>query len=160
MSSSWTNKVEHVRDGEPVDSKTDSRPTRALENQARYLKDRVDGIENKEALVLYSSAVEADASTGMAVYWNGERSRFERALAEFLFNQETRTIETSPLCDVLGVVLYKHSSEVADILIYGKGEMDISGLIDDGGALVAGRYFLSGKVILYIGRENFCLSCI
>lgn len=146
MSSSWTNKVEHVRDGEPVDSKTDSRPTRALENQARYLKDRVDGIENKEALVLYSSAVEADASTGMAVYWNGERSRFERALAEFLFNQETRTIETSPLCDVLGVVLYKHSSEVADILIYGKGAMDISGLIDDGGALVAGRYFLSGKV--------------
>lgn len=146
MASSWTNKVEHVRDGEPVDSKTDSRPTRALESQARYLKDRVDGIENKEALVLYDSAIEADASVGMAVYWNGERSRFERALSEFLFNQETRIIETSPLCDVLGVVLFKHSSEVADILIYGKGDIDIAGVIDDSSALTAGRYFLSGKV--------------
>jgi hypothetical protein len=146
MSSSWTNKVEHVRDGEPVDSKTDSRPTRALESQARYLKDRVDGIENKEALVLYDSAIESDASVGMPVYWNGERSRFERALSEFTFNQETRIIETSPLCDVLGVVLYKHSAEVADILIYGKGSIDITDVIDDGSSLTAGRYFLSGKV--------------
>lgn len=38
MSSSWTNKVEHVIDGESVEAKVDSRPTRALENQARYLK--------------------------------------------------------------------------------------------------------------------------
>ena len=146
MASSWTNKVEHVRDGEPVDSKTDSRPTRALESQARYLKERVDGIENKEALVIYDSAVEADAAVGMAVYWNGLRARFERALAEFSFNEETRIIETSPLCDVLGVVLYKHSAEVADILIYGKGALDIASVIDDGSSVTAGRYFLSGKV--------------
>ena len=154
MSSSWTNKVEHVRDGEPVDSKTDSRPTRALESQARYLKDRVDGIENKEALVLYDSAIESEASVGMPVYWNGDRARFERALSEFTFNQETRIIETSPLCDVLGVVLYKHSAEVADILIYGKGSIDITDVIDDGSALTAGRYFLSGKVKGKIGRAH------
>ena len=145
MSSSWTNKVEHVTDGESVEARVDSRPTRALENQARYLKERVDGIENKEALVIYDSAVEADAALGMSVYWNGTRSRFERALAGFEFNQETKILETSPLCEVIGIVLYKHGPEVADILIFGKGEIDITGVIDGGGALSPGRYYLSGR---------------
>jgi hypothetical protein len=145
MSSSWTNKVEHVIDGESVEAKVDSRPTRALENQARYLKERVDGIENKEALVIYDSAVEADATLGMAVCWNGTRSRFERALAGFEFNQDTKILETSPLCEVIGIILYKHGPEVADILIFGKGEIDITGVIDGGGDLSPGRYYLSGK---------------
>lgn len=146
MSSSWTNKVEHVRDGEPIEAKVDSRPTRALEGQAQYLKDRVDGIENKEALVAYDSAVEPDLTVGMAVCWNGPRSRFERALAGFEFNQQTRTLETSPLSDVLGVVLYKHGAEVADILLVGRGAIDISSVIDDNSPDEPGRYFLSGKV--------------
>lgn len=146
MSSSWTNKVEHVRDGEPVEARVDSRPTRALEDQARYLKDRVDGIENKEALVAYDSAVEPELTVGMAVHWNGVRSRFERALAGFEFNQQTRTLETSPLSDVLGVVLYKHSAEVADILLYGKGSINIASVLDDSLPASPGRYFLSGKI--------------
>ena len=146
MSSSWTNKVEHVRDGEPIEAKVDSRPTRALEGQAQYLKDRVDGIENKEALVAYDSAVEPDLTVGMAVCWNGPRSRFERALAGFEFNQQTRTLETSPLSDVLGVVLYKHGAEVADILLVGRGAINISSVIDDNSTAEPGRYFLSGKV--------------
>lgn len=145
MASSWTNKVDHVRDGEPVEAKVDSRPTRALESQSRYLKDRIDGIENKEALVLYEAAVEPDVVSGMPVCWNGDRSRFERAVAEFKFNRESKTLETSPLSDVVGVVAYKHSSTIADVVMSGKYAIDISDVIDDGAALTAGRYFLSGK---------------
>lgn len=72
----------------------------------------------------------------MSVYWNGTRSRFERALAGFEFNQDTKILETSPLCEVIGIVLYKHGPEVADILIFGKGEIDITGVIDGGGAFI------------------------
>lgn len=145
MSSSWTNKIEHVKDGEAVEAKVDSRPTRALENQSRYLKDRIDGIENKEALVAYDCPVESEVTVGMAVYWNSIVSRFDRALAGYEFDQETRTLETSPMCDVIGVALYKHSEEVADILLIGKGNIDIDSVIDGGGPVVPGRYYLSGK---------------
>jgi hypothetical protein len=145
MSSSWTNKIEHVKDGEAVEAKVDSRPTRSLENQSRYLKDRIDGIENKEALVAYDCPVEAAVTIGMAVYWNAEISRFDRALAGYEFDMETRTLETSPMCDVIGVALYKHSEEVADILLIGKGNIDIASVIDGGGPVVPGRYYLSGK---------------
>lgn len=145
MASSWTNKVEHVNDGESVESRVDSRPTRALENQSRYLKDRIDGIENKESLILFEAAVEADATIGMAVCWNGATSRFERALAEFRFNRENGVLETSPLSDVIGVIGYKHSSSVADIIIFGKYALDISSVIDSASPVTAGRYFLSGR---------------
>lgn len=145
MSSSWTNKIDHVTDGEAVEAKVDSRPTRALENQSRYLKDRVDGIENKEALVAYDCPVDSAVIVGMAVYWNAEISRFDRALAGYEFDQETRTLETSPMCDVIGVALYKHSAEVADILLIGKGNIDIASVIDGGGPVTPGRYYLSGK---------------
>lgn len=145
MASSWTNKVEHVRDGEPVESRVDSRPTRALESQARYLKDRIDGIENRESLVITEAAVESDASLGMAVYWNGATSRFERALAEFKFNRENGVLETSPLSEVIGVVGYKHSSTIADVIIFGKYTLNIASVIDDSSSVTAGRYYLSGK---------------
>lgn len=145
MASSWTNKVEHVRDGEPVESKVDSRPTRALENQSRYLKDRIDGIESKESLVSYEAVVESDAIIGMAVRWNGATAQFERALAEFQFNRETSTLETSPLSDVVGVIAYKHSATIADVVLFGKYPINIASVIDDASEVTSGRYFLSGK---------------
>ena len=145
MSSSWTDKVQHVVDGERVEAKVDSRPTRALENQARYLKERVDGIENKSALVAYDCAVEPDVVIGNPVYWNGPNARFEKALAGFEFNRESRILETSPLSEVIGIVSYKHTSTIADILISGKGKVNISGVLDQGNQVVPGRYYLSGK---------------
>jgi hypothetical protein len=145
MASSWTNKVEHVRDGEPVEARVDSRPTRALENQSRYLKDRIDGIENRESLVIFEAAVEPDAILGMAVRWNGDLARFERALAEFKFNRENGVLETSPLSEVIGVVGYKHSSTIADVIIFGRYTLDIEAVIDDESGVTPGRYFLSGK---------------
>ena len=153
MASSWTNKVEHVKDGEAVEARVDSRPTRALENQARYLKDRIDGIESKDSLIVYEEAVEADATIGMAVYWNAERSRFERAIAEFKFNRDNGVLETSPLSDVLGIVGYKHTSTVADIVLFGKYSLDISGVMDDALPITAGRYFLSGKTKGKLARK-------
>ena len=153
MASSWTNKVEHVNDGEPVEARVDSRPTRALENQSRYLKDRIDGIENKESLILFEAAVEADATIGMAVCWNGTTSRFERALAEFRFNRENGVLETSPLSDVIGVIGYKHSSSVADIIIFGKYTLNIASVMDDALPVTAGRYFLSGRTKGKLARK-------
>ena len=153
MASSWTNKVEHVKDGESVESRIDSRPTRALENQSRYLKDRIDGIESKESLVIFEAAIEPDATLGMAVYWNGERARFERSIAEFKFNRDNGVLETSPLSDVLGIVGYKHSSTIADVILFGKYSVNIANVIDDGLPVTAGRYFLSGKTKGKLSRK-------
>lgn len=153
MASSWTNKVEHVKDGEAVESKVDSRPTRALENQSRYLKDRIDGIESKEALVQFEAPIESEATIGMAVYWNSAASRFERALAEFKFNRENGALETSPLSDVVGIVSYKHTATIADVVLFGRYAVDIASVIDDSLPLTAGRYFLSGKVKGKLSRK-------
>ena len=45
MSGTWINRIRHVDDGEAVNGAVDSRPTRTLEGNAQYLKDRIDSAE-------------------------------------------------------------------------------------------------------------------
>ena len=58
MSGTWINRVRHVNDGEAVNGAIDSRPTRALEGNTQYLKDRIDSAELGEGVIAYGETVE------------------------------------------------------------------------------------------------------
>ncbi len=72
MADTYAHAIQHIRDGEPVDSNVSSRPDRALEARQNYLLDRVNAASLGERAVAAGVALEADAAVGMPVYWNAD----------------------------------------------------------------------------------------
>jgi hypothetical protein len=147
MPGTWINRVQHVNDGEAVSGAIDSRPTRALEGNAQYLKDRIDSAELGEGVLAYGETVESAAQVGMAVYRNAVTAQYERALAAVVADPVSGTLVPAASCDVVGIVAFKWNATKADILLAGRQQVDISaavaGALPD--AAPAGRYYLSSQ---------------
>jgi hypothetical protein len=148
----WTNRVRHVADGEPVDGATDGRPTRTLENNLQYIRSRIDDAELGEGVVAHDETVEPSTQIGMAVYRNAMTARYERALAAVEHDPPSGTLVPAPSADVVGVVLYKTAIDKADILLAGRGRIDLSGAVD--GPPLPGRYYLSGSTPGMLVRQR------
>lgn len=149
----WINRVRHTTDGEPVNAATDGRPTRALEGNAAYLKDRIDSAELGEGVVAHDETVEPAAQVGMAVYRNPATARYERALAAVEQDVDTGTLVPAASSDVVGVVVFKSSITGADILLAGRRRVDISAAVA-GGDAAPGRYYLSSSVPGTLTRQR------
>ena len=149
MPKTWVQNVGHVRDGEEVRASVTGRATRALEKQTGYLKERLEGLEESEAVFARGQIVEPDAAVGMAVYFDTADQRFERALAALETDPSTGALVTAPSSDVVGVIWFKESSTTADILLLGKARLALDAAVD--GAPIAGQYYLSavepGKLV-------------
>lgn len=151
MAGSWNANINFIQDGERVDANVSGRPDRALSDRTSYLKDRIDAIDNGQALFAFDVAVEASVLIGQAVYWNASTQKFEKALASVVIDAEGSLVN-SPESEVVGVVFSKTSSTVATLLISGKATLDISNAIS--GALQAGRYFLSANTAGQLERQS------
>jgi hypothetical protein len=154
MPGTWINRVKHVNDGEPVNGAVDSRPTRALEGNAQYLKNRIDSAEMGEGVIAYGETVEAAALIGMAVYRNSDpaHARYERALAavESAIDPDgkpTGILVPSASSDTVGIIIFKYNATKADILLAGRHQVDISAAVDPttlvNNIAPPGRYYLS-----------------
>lgn len=140
--SAWPNDVRHVVDGEPVDAATTGRPTRTLEGQTRYLKERLAGIEAGDAVVLGDRTVAPETLVGSPVYYDPVNDRFDLALAA-IDTDANGYAAGAASADVIGVVLRKSSSTLADICIVGAVSLDLSAVVE--GDVLPGRYYLSGR---------------
>jgi hypothetical protein len=154
MSGTWINRVKHVNDGEAVAGPIDSRPTRALEGNAQYLKARIDAAELGEGVIAYGETVEPDALIGMAVYRNNTTARYERALAAVVTDPSTGVMYPAASSDCVGIIVFKYNATKADILLSGRQLVDISQAVtfvtpvNGNGTKLAppGRYYLSSFV--------------
>jgi hypothetical protein len=147
MPGTWINRIQHVNDGEPVSGAVDSRPTRGLEGNTQYLKDRLDSAELGEGVCAYGETVEAAAAVGMPVYRNSVTAQYERAFAAVVPDPATGVLVPAPSCDCVGIIIFKYNATLADILLGGQRQVDLSAAVDptllvDGVAL-PGRYYLS-----------------
>jgi len=128
MAGSWNANINFIQDGERVDANVSGRPDRALSDRTSYLKDRIDAIDNGQALFAFDVAVESSVLVGQAVYWNATSQQFEKALASVVIDSEGSLVNSTE-SEVVGVVFSKTSSTVATLLISGKASLDISAAI-------------------------------
>ena len=150
MAGSWNANINFIQDGERVDANVSGRPDRALSDRTSYLKDRIDAIDNGQALFAFDVAVESSVLVGQAVYWNATSQQFEKALASVVIDAEGSLVNSAE-SEVVGVVFSKTSSTVATLLISGKAALDISNAIV--GSVQVGRYFLSANTVGQLERQ-------
>ncbi len=138
----YNRRVSLVRDGEQVKAGTPNRPLGQLAQNTDYLLSLIDAASLGATVFARSVSVEAGAAVGMPVYYNTATARFERALARASIEEADGFVATADSAQVVGVVYLKHNSTLADLLLYGWTELDISAAAGDGAA--DGPYYLSG----------------
>lgn len=140
MSGSWKANINFIQDGERVDANVSGRPDRALSDRTAYLKDRIDAIDNGQAIFAFDVAVDSSVLIGQAVYWNKANQQFEKALSSVVTDNHGNLVNADQ-AEVLGVVFSKTSATIATLVISGKIQLDLTNAIS--GSLIPGKYFLS-----------------
>ena len=141
MPSNWVPNIENIADGELVSAGVASRPDRQIEGNVQYLKDVIDTILTGQATILPNATVAAGVTVGQPVFFNTITQQFELAQAGYTTVAGTGTIALTPASDCLGLCLYKHNSTLADILLGGCAQLDLTAAV--GGPPLPGRYYLS-----------------
>lgn len=132
--------IDLIRNGEAVDEQTINRALRQLQGNAQFLKDVFEAAALGETVFARAATVESGAATGMPVYYNSASQRWERAqaVADFLDNE----VVLPAKAQVWGIVHTKYNSTLADLLLLGVADVDLSAAVS--GTVAAGQYYLSG----------------
>jgi hypothetical protein len=144
MPGAWQNNVNFVSDGELVAAGVVGRPDRTIDNNVRYLKDLVDASSLGTAVFRPAVTLDPAVQVGQPVYWDATAQRFALALAAVSVDMSTGALVTAPSADCLGVVIYKQSANLGDVVTGGSYRVDISAAA--GVAPAPGRYYLSASV--------------
>lgn len=139
----YKRKIDLIKDGQAIDAGSTNKPTRELGNNVQYLKDLVDMAAAGETVFAREVTVAADVNVGMPVYYRASTRQFEKALAGTDTDIPTGTLLTSESAGVWGVVYAKHNATLADLLLLGYAELDLSHAVT--GDVTAGLYYLSGS---------------
>lgn len=131
-----------IKELDPVRAGTVNKPLRTLDQNVKYIWDVLQAASIGSTVYAYRQTVEAEVQKGMAVYLNSTTQRFERGLATAEVNNTTGAVTTAASAQVWGIVATKHNSTLADILLYGIDDVDISAATVETPA--AGVYYLSG----------------
>lgn len=152
MAPTFQQNVHHITDGAPGIASSVRTPDQELESNLQYLKALVDSALLGQALFYRDVAIESAALVGMPVYWNTTRSQFERALAGTETDAVSNSLVASAASDVIGIVFTKTTSTLADLLVLGVSELDITNAVS--GAVDAGRYYLSAGQAGFMQRQR------
>jgi hypothetical protein len=138
--------IQFIQQGEPVSPGTPNRPMRQLDQNIKYLWDVIQAAGLGSTVWAREQTIEPDAKIGMPVYYNPTTQRFERALANVETDGTTGEILTAQSSQVWGIIGIKHNATLADLLLYGYDDIDVSeALGDPGGEVPAGLYHLSNQ---------------
>jgi hypothetical protein len=142
MSNNWSNNIQHIVPGEPVQAGVVNRPSNALEARTNYLKARLDASDTGRALFDTDATIAPDVLEGQPVFWNHQTQRYEAAIAAVENDEITQTLTFQPSSDCVGLLYSKKSSTRGDIVMRGIVKLsNISNAVT--GAVTAGRYYLS-----------------
>lgn len=140
---SFPNPVGLVAQGAPVAAGVVNRPSRDLEVNIQYLYDLIQAASLGSAIFARQVTIEAAAQVGMPVFLNSTTQQFERALAQLQTDTASGQLLTAPSALVWGVVYSKTNATLADLVVFGYVELDITAAV--GSAPAQGTYYLSGS---------------
>lgn len=136
--------IELLRNGELVRAGTANRAPSQIDQNVRYLRDLFEAAALGETVYARARTVEVDAQVGQPVFYNGQTLRYERALSQINIDEATGTFTHAPSAQVWGVIVTKHNSTKADILLNGVADIDLSQSVV--GTPATGLYYLSSSV--------------
>lgn len=137
----------------PVRAGEVNRPLRQVDQNTKYIWEVLQAAAIGSTVYSRRVTVEEEAKVGMAVYLNPATQRFERGLALAEADEATGVVATAASAQVWGVVAHKHQADLADILLFGVDDIDISQATTDGDP-AAGVYYLSGAVQGKLTRQK------
>lgn len=117
-------------------------PLRQLDTNIRYVWDVLQAAAVGSTVYSRRRAVEADVVVGSPVYWRPSTGQFERGLAVMDTDQTGGILRPAASAQIWGIVANKINATLADILLFGEDEIDVSAAVT--GDLEAGAYYLSG----------------
>jgi hypothetical protein len=138
-----------IVNGEPVEASIANRTAQQLKQNTDYLKNIVDNLTTTdEHVIAINRTVNSSTIVGTPVYYNSVTAQFDPAQA--IAGKDA----------VVGIVLSKASPTVADLLLVGVGNINITGVLETGQTLSAARFYLSeveaGK-LTKVAESMFCL---
>ena len=116
--------------GDPIRSATLNRSLQALFGNAEYLRELQAAEALGEAVFLRNRSVVSSLLVGQPAYYNSSTELWEQAGG-------------ADTLQCWGLVYQKHNSTLADIVVIGFVELDLSNAIS--GSVEAGQYYLSGQ---------------
>jgi hypothetical protein len=150
--------IKYIRDGEPVSAGTANRPTQQLDQNIRYLWDIIQAANLGSTVYARSQTVKSDLAVGQPVYFNSATARFEKAYATTSNDSATGYLTVSDQAQVWGIVAVKHNATLADILLFGFADIDISAAIgtevNPDGSVPAATWYLSGSSSGQLTRQT------
>jgi hypothetical protein len=143
-----------IREGDPVQAGRINRPLRQIDQNVRYLWDVLQAAGTGSTVYARRQSVEPEVQQGMAVWYNHQTFRFERGLAQAETDPATGRLRAADTARVWGIVADKINATLADILLFGLDDVDISAAIE--GALPAepGDYYLSARAAGALTRDQ------
>lgn len=145
--------VRLVTDGDPVSAGVTNRGPITLDQNVKAVRDMLIAAMMGQTLFARDCVIETALKPGMPVYYNDNTAQFERALGTVATDPSTGAFTMSPSSIVWGIVFSKSASNVADVLLHGVADIDMSQAIDGdpvGGAI----YYLSNAVAGKLVRQQ------
>lgn len=142
-----------IGDKAPVRAGEVNRPLRQVDQNTKYIWEVLQAAAIGSTVYSRRVTVEEEAKVGMAVYLNTTTQKFTRGLALAEADEVNGIVTTSPSSQVWGVVAHKHQADLADILLFGVDDIDISQATTDG-VPAAGVYYLSGSAQGKLTRQK------
>lgn len=140
---SFENFLKLIQERDPVKAGVVNKPIRTIDQNVRYLWDVLQAAAIGSTVYLHRQTVEETVKVGSAVWLNPSTKQFEKGLATTLVDNLTGYVLTHPSSQVWGVVANKINATLADILLFGVDDIDISQATDTG-TVEPGIYYLSG----------------
>lgn len=130
--------------GDPVAAGTVNKPLRQVDQNTRYLWELIQASAIGSTVYARKQTVEAAAKVGMPVYLDTVSQSYLRGLATAEVDEVNGVVATAPSSQVWGIIANKHSSTLADILLFGVANIDITEAVASTD-LGTGIYYLSGS---------------
>ena len=131
-----------IQEKDLVRAGTVNKPMRQIDQNVRYLWDVLQTAAIGSTVYARRQTIDQQVKKGMAVWFNTATQRFERGLAVAEMDQTSGVVVTSEQAQIWGIVADKLNTTLADILLFGIDDIDISEAVD--GPAMPGVYYLSG----------------
>jgi hypothetical protein len=119
MANTWVPLIKPPIDGEPINQETEARPIRALQQRTDFLFERLNDFSSQNGkLVIQNVRVSNDVEVGDWVFFNNESQKYEKAIAEGVFDNETKQYKASDRTFVVGLCVHKNQT-LGSILMSG-----------------------------------------
>lgn len=149
MVTPWITHTRPIQDGEDVRATVANRLPDQNVQRSQHLKDRLDALQDSEALYLRNVAIDASVPTGRLVYFDPTTLSYKEALAVVEFDTTLGGYLVKDSSFVTGLVISKSSATRGDIVQFGfLRDFDFTNTIGTPGDLLedAGAWYLSASV--------------